>query len=62
MQVDWQGALICAAAATFANIFESWLGATSQGKVEWLNNDVVNMIQITIAAALACGAQVVLTS
>ena len=34
---------------------ESWLGATTQGEegFEWLTNDVVNGVQITIAAGLA---------
>jgi uncharacterized membrane protein len=50
--------LICIAAALVANYFESFLGASVQGGVPWLTNDVVNMIQITLAAALALGAQV----
>lgn len=61
LQVDLQGALICACAATAANIFESWIGASSQGKVEWLTNDTVNMIQICAAAALACTAKYILS-
>ena len=46
-----------AGAATAANLFESFLGAVLQGQKgsEWLSNDVVNMIQICIAAALAIG-------
>ena len=44
-----------AAAATFANLFESFLGEALQGHKgsEWLSNDVVNMIQISVAAAVA---------
>ena len=42
-----------AAAAVVANTFESYLGAIVQGKVEWLTNDLVNIIQISVAAALA---------
>ena len=44
-----------AASATMANLFESFLGAVLQGQEgsEWLSNDVVNMIQICLAAALA---------
>lgn len=44
-----------AAAATVANLFESFLGAILQGREgsEWLNNDAVNMIQICAAAGLA---------
>ncbi len=53
MQVSWPEALVVAAAATAANLFESYLGAMMQGRVEWLTNDVINMIQIVLAAALA---------
>lgn len=60
-QVDAQGAAVVAAAGTVANIAESYLGATAQGRVEWLTNDVVNMLQITLAAALAIGGQVLLS-
>lgn len=60
MQVAWKEALIVAAAATAANLFESYLGALVQGQVEWLTNDVVNMIQISLAAAIAIAAQLIL--
>ncbi|WIA15208.1 hypothetical protein OEZ85_001887 [Tetradesmus obliquus] len=46
-------AVLVTAAAFLANVFESYLGAVIQGKVEWLNNDLVNVIQISVAAALA---------
>ena len=36
-----------------ANLFESYLGAAVQGKALWLSNDIVNGIQITLAASLA---------
>jgi len=52
-QVTPPGAATCVAAAVAANFFESWLGASVQGDVPWLTNDVVNMIQISLAAALA---------
>lgn len=52
-QVSVSDALICTAAATIANVLESFIGATTQDNVQWLTNDVVNAIQITIAAALA---------
>ena len=42
-----------AGAAVVANIFESYLGAVLQGSVVWLSNDIVNGIQITLAACLA---------
>lgn len=55
-QVTLQEAAVCATAATAANLFESWLGATVQGRVPWLTNDIVNTMQISLAAALAAGA------
>lgn len=59
-QASPQGAAAVAAAAVVANLFESYLGAAVQGRVAWLTNDVVNMIQITLAAALAVGASALL--
>lgn len=57
LQVTWHQAGVVAGAATAANLFESFLGAVLQGQKgsEWLSNDVVNMIQICFAAALAMG-------
>jgi uncharacterized membrane protein len=52
-QVSLQGALVVAAAATAANLFESYLGAAVQGRLEWLSNDAINMVQICVAAGLA---------
>jgi len=52
-QVDGHGAAAVAAAAFVANVFESWLGATVQGRLAWLTNDLVNVLQISVAAALA---------
>lgn len=52
-QVDGRGAAAATAAAFLANLFESWLGATVQGRVAWLGNDLVNVLQISVAAALA---------
>ncbi|KAL4450712.1 hypothetical protein ABPG77_001068 [Micractinium sp. CCAP 211/92] len=54
-QVDGTGAVAVTVAAFAANIFESWLGATAQGRLPWLSNDLVNVLQITLAAALAMG-------
>jgi uncharacterized membrane protein len=56
-QVDLTDATIVAAAAVAANIFESYLGAVVQDKVPWLTNDIVNAIQISVAALLAAGAK-----
>lgn len=52
-QVDALGGLICVVAATVANVAESYIGATTQNSLEWLSNDIVNVIQIFIAAAIA---------
>ena len=61
-QADLTGALIATLAAFVATTAESWLGATTQGEAgfEWLTNDVVNAVQITLAAlvAVAMGAAV----
>jgi uncharacterized protein (TIGR00297 family) len=51
-QVTTAGAVQCTIAATIANLAESYIGATAQGKVEWLTNDVVNVLQICLAAVL----------
>jgi len=55
VQVDTLDAVICTVAATAANLFESYLGASVQDEVPWMSNDVVNMIQISVAAAIALG-------
>ena len=54
-QVDARGAGIATLAAFVATTLESWVGATTQGEegFEWLTNDVVNGLQIVIAAAVA---------
>ena len=46
---------VCIFAAFVANTFESMLGAAVQGKegYGWLTNDIVNGIQITVAAFVA---------
>lgn len=48
---------IITAASFLANVFESYLGAIVQGRLAWLNNDLVNVIQISVAAALAVTAK-----
>lgn len=53
--MDGRGAAAVTAAAFLANLFESWLGASAQGRVAWLTNDLVNVVQISLAAALAMG-------
>jgi len=51
--VTLRSAGIATAAAVVANLFESYLGAASQGHLDWLSNDAVNMIQICVAAGVA---------
>ena len=53
LQVSMQGVGVVTGAAVIANLFESYLGATLQGKAEWLSNDIVNAIQISLAACIA---------
>jgi uncharacterized membrane protein len=53
MQATPVDVAIITAAAFIANVFESYLGASLQGRVDWLNNDIVNVLQISVAAALA---------
>ena len=54
-QLQGEDALVCGLCAGVANWLESIIGATVQDKYEWLTNDVVNMIQISIAAATSIG-------
>ncbi|KXZ43595.1 hypothetical protein GPECTOR_86g389 [Gonium pectorale] len=59
---DLSSAGLVAAAATVANLAESYLGASAQGRVPWLTNDLVNMLQISLAAAIAVVANQALMS
>jgi len=54
-QLDAVGVGVCVFAAFVATTFESMLGAAVQGKqgFDWLSNDIVNCIQITLAAGVA---------
>uniref|UniRef100_A0A7S3XFD5 DUF92 domain-containing protein n=1 Tax=Picocystis salinarum TaxID=88271 RepID=A0A7S3XFD5_9CHLO len=54
-QLRGEDALICGLCAGVANWLESIIGATVQDQYGWLTNDVVNMIQISIAAATSIG-------
>jgi uncharacterized protein (TIGR00297 family) len=49
-------------AAFIACNFESFLGATYQGKVAWLTNEVVNAINTTVGAAVAMAAAALLAA
>ena len=53
LQVSLQELGIVTGAAVIANLFESYLGAVLQGKALWVSNDIVNAIQITLAAVVA---------
>lgn len=57
-QVTARDALICILASQLANLIESYAGATLQERkgFEWLNNDVVNVLNICFGAALAIAA------
>lgn len=48
---------LVAGSAVAANLFESYLGAAVQGRVSWLTNDLVNVIQICLAAVLTVAGQ-----
>ncbi|KAL3680666.1 hypothetical protein R1sor_023622 [Riccia sorocarpa] len=62
-QVDSTGGVIALVASQVANLFESYLGATLQGRpgFEWLSNDLVNVANITVGASLAILGQKFLT-
>ncbi|KAH7425386.1 hypothetical protein KP509_11G051800 [Ceratopteris richardii] len=57
-EVTGRDALICVVASQVANLLESYLGATLQDRkgFEWLNNDVVNVVNISFGAILAIAA------
>lgn len=50
--------VLLGAAATVATMVESWIGATWQGRVPWLTNELVNTALTVVAALLAMGAAV----
>ncbi|CAO1945104.1 unnamed protein product [Urochloa humidicola] len=54
-QVDVSQVAVCLLASQVANYGESYIGATLQDKegFEWLNNDIVNVLNISIGAILA---------
>ena len=60
-QVTVVGAAVVILSSVVANLVESVVGAQFQGSVKWLTNDVVNVIQISVAAALAVGGTVMMT-
>ena len=48
--------VLLTATATTATMVESWIGATWQGRVGWLTNELVNAALTMVAALLAMGA------
>ncbi|MFB2923787.1 MULTISPECIES: TIGR00297 family protein [Aerosakkonema] len=51
--IDLPGVALCVVAAFIATNLESLLGATVQGKVSWLTNEVVNAINTLLGAIAA---------
>lgn len=53
--MDASGLVYCVVASQVANYLESLLGATLQDRpgYEWLTNDVVNVLNISVGAAFA---------
>jgi uncharacterized membrane protein len=49
---SWSAAGICVLSAFIATTVESYIGATFQDKVSWLNNELVNLFMTTIGAVL----------
>ena len=56
----WGQLVVVGAAAAMATLVESWIGATWQGRVPWLTNELVNAALTTVAALLAMGAAALL--
>ncbi len=50
--------LLISGVATLATMVESWIGATWQGPIPWLTNELVNATMTTVAALLAMGVAV----
>ncbi|XP_074319245.1 protein VTE6, chloroplastic-like [Silene latifolia] len=63
-QINTTQAVVCVLASQIANFGESFIGATFQEKegYQWLNNDVVNIINISIGSIFAILLQQVLQS
>ncbi|CAN0327652.1 unnamed protein product, partial [Laminaria digitata] len=53
--VSKQSLPACLIAAFVATNFESFLGATTQGKFPWLTNEVVNFVNTVVGAAVGVG-------
>lgn len=53
--IDMKGFFCVVCASLIANYIESVIGASFQDTIPWLTNNVVNMIQITLASVIAMG-------
>jgi uncharacterized protein (TIGR00297 family) len=53
--INWVGIPICMVAAFIATNLESVIGATIQEKFDWLTNELVNVLNTLIGAAIAIG-------
>lgn len=51
--IEVQGIIFCMIAAFIANNIESLIGATLQTKINWLTNEVVNIINTLVGAIIA---------
>lgn len=49
----WPAAVLVAGVGLVATLLESCLGATLQGRIRWLSNELVNGLQTAVAAVLA---------
>ncbi|NET53303.1 MAG: TIGR00297 family protein [Merismopedia sp. SIO2A8] len=54
------GILICAIAAFVATNIESVIGATLQDRLQWLTNEIVNIINTTVGAGVAMAIMIAL--
>lgn len=52
---NWEDSTICLVAPLIATTIESYIGATSQNKVDWLSNELVNFINTLVGATLGIG-------
>ena len=51
--IEFDGVVCATIASVIANYAESLIGARFQGGIDWLSNDIVNIIQISLASVLS---------
>jgi len=51
--IEFEGVKCATMASIIANYAESLIGASFQGGLNWLSNDIVNIIQISLASLLS---------